>query len=53
MPAGEPGVLGVFPVAVARIVVVVQTGHDLAFFRQPGELIQIISLMGKFHRIAV
>jgi hypothetical protein len=48
MPAGEPGVLRVFPVAVARIGEVVQTWHDLAFVRQPGELIQIVSLMGRF-----
>ena len=41
MPAGEPGVLGVFPVAVARIFVVVQTGHDLAFSVSPVSLFRL------------
>jgi hypothetical protein len=49
----KPGGFGVIPVVVARIGIVIQTRHDLAFFRQPGELIQIISLMRQFHRIAV
>ena len=49
----KPGGFGVIPVVVAWIGIVIQTRHDLAFFRQPGELIQIISLMRQFHRIAV
>src|SRR5258705_214924 len=43
----------VIPVVVAWIGIVIQTRDDLAFVRQPGELIQIISLMCQFHRIAV
>jgi len=53
VPGRKPGVFGVIPVVVARIGIVIQTRHDLAFFRQPGELIQIISLMSQFHRIAM
>ena len=53
VPSGKPGGFGVIPVVVAWIGIVIQTRHDLAFFRQPGELIQIISLMRQFHRIAV
>jgi len=49
----KPGGFGVIPVVVTWIGIVIQTRHDLAFFRQPGELIQIISLMRQFHRIAV
>src|SRR5580692_400414 len=49
----KPGGFDVIPVIVAWIGIVIQTWHDLAFFRQPGELIQIISLMRQFHRIAV
>src|SRR5437868_15196276 len=53
VPSRKPGGFGVIPVIVAWIGIVIQTRHDLAFFRQPGELVQIISLMSKFHRIAV
>ena len=53
VPSRKASGLCVIPVVVAWIGIVIQTRHDLAFFRQPGELIQIISLMGKFHRIAV
>src|ERR1700680_1530068 len=53
VPSRKPGGFGVIPVVVAWIGIVIQPRHDLAFFRQPGELIQIISLMRQFHRIAV
>src|ERR1700758_4147136 len=53
VPSRKPGGFDVIPVVVAWIGIVIQTRHDLAFFRQPGELIQIISLMSKFHGIAV
>src|ERR1700726_167591 len=42
VPSGKPGGFGVIPVVVAWIGIVIQTRNDLAFFRQPGELIQII-----------
>src|SRR6478672_6982696 len=45
MPAGEPGVPGVFPVGVAWVAVVVETRHDLALLRQPGELVEVVTLM--------
>ena len=53
VPSRKPGGFGVIPVVVARIGIVIQTRHDLAFFRQPGQLIQIISLVRQFHCIAV
>src|SRR5579864_7957340 len=53
VPSRKAGGFGVIPVVVAWIGIVVQTRHDLAFFRQAGELIQIISLVRQFHRIAV
>ena len=49
----KPGGFGVIPVVVAWIGIIIQTRHDLAFFRQPGELIQIISLMSQLYRIAM
>ncbi len=49
----KTSVFGVLPVVVARIGIVIQTGHDLAFFGEAGELIQIIALMREFHRIAM
>ena len=42
MASGKACGFGVIPVVVAGIGIVIQTRHDLAFFRQPGELIQII-----------
>src|SRR5258705_8117806 len=53
VPSRKASGLCVTPIVVAWIGIVVQTRDDLAFFRQPGELIQIVSLMGQFHRIAV
>ena len=53
VPSRKASGLCVIPIVVAWIGIVIQTRHDLTFFRQPGELIQIISLMRQFHRIAV
>jgi hypothetical protein len=53
VPSRKASGFCVIPVVVARIGIVVQTRHDLAFLRQPGELIQIVSLMCQFHRVAV
>jgi hypothetical protein len=53
VPSRKPGGFSVIPVVIAWIGIVIQARQDLAFFRQPGELIQIISLMSKFHRITV
>src|SRR5262245_61582407 len=53
VPTRKASGLYVIPVVVAWIGIVVQARHDLAFFRQSGELIQIISLMCQFHRVAM
>src|SRR6187401_3058180 len=53
VPTRKTSGLYVIPVVVAWIGIVVQARHDLAFFRQSGELIQIISLMCQFHRVAM
>ena len=53
VPTRKASGLYVIPVVVAWIGIVVQARHDLAFFRQSGELIQTISLMCQFHRVAV
>src|SRR6266850_8014430 len=53
VPSRKASGFCVSPVVVAWIRIVIQTRHDLAFFRQAGELVQIISLMCQFHRIAV
>jgi hypothetical protein len=53
VPTRKASGLYVIPVVVAWIGIVIQARHDLAFFRQSGELIQIISLMCQFHRVAM
>ena len=53
VPSRKASGFCVIPVVVAWIGIVIQTRHDLTFFRQPGELIQIVPLVCQFHRIAV